>query len=52
MAKYRVQCVRYGYVDVEADSDTEAVDIGEGLPMSAYSWLDAEDHQVVEPTES
>jgi len=46
--KYRVQCVRYGSVEVEADSESEAIDIAEGLPMSDYSWSDADDHQVVE----
>ncbi len=46
--KYKVMCVRYGYTEVEADSESEAIDIAEGLPMSDYSWSDADDHQVVE----
>jgi len=50
--KYSVMCVRYGFVDVEADSEDEAVDIAEKLPVSDYSWSDADDHQVLEESES
>ncbi len=46
--KHKVQCIHYGLVDVEADSEEEAIDYAENLPRSAYSWSDAEDHQVVE----
>ena len=44
--KYQAMCVRYGFVEVEASSEAEAIDIAEGLPMSEYSWSDADDHQV------
>ena len=30
MAKYKVMCVRYGFTEVEADSESEAIDIAEG----------------------
>ena len=39
MAKYKVMCVRYGFTEVEADSESEAIDIAEGLPMSDYNSL-------------
>lgn len=46
--KYNMMCVRYGFTEVEADSESEAIDIAESLPMSDYSWSDTDDHQVVE----
>ena len=36
MAKYKVQCVRYGFADVEAESEEAAIDMAESLPSSAY----------------
>lgn len=44
--KYRVQCVRYGYAEVEAENEEAAVEIAETLPNSAYSWSSAVDHEV------
>lgn len=45
--KYRVQCVRYGFTDVEAESEEAAIEIAESLPSSAYSWSDADEHEVI-----
>lgn len=48
MSKYKVQCVRYGYADIEAESEEAAIEIAESLPNSAYSWSDANDHEVID----
>ena len=52
MAKYKVQCVRYGFADVEAESEEAAIDMAESLPSSAYSWSDANDHEVIDRLDS
>jgi len=52
MAKYKVQCVRYGFADVEAESEEDAIDMAESLPSSAYSWSDADDHEVIDRLDS
>ena len=52
MAKYKVMCVRYGYTEVEADSEEIAIGMAESLPSSAYSWSDADDHEVIDRLDS
>lgn len=49
--KYKVQCVRYGYADIEAESAEAAIEIAEGLPNGAYSWSDTDDHEVIDAIE-
>ena len=44
--KYRVQCVRYGFAEDEAESEEAAIEIAERLPNSAYSWSDADEHEI------
>lgn len=46
--KYRVQCVRYGFTDVEAESEEAAIEIAESLPSSVYSWTEADEHEVID----
>lgn len=52
MAKYKVQCVRYGFADVEAESEEAAIDVAESLPNSAYSWSDTDDYEVIDRLDS
>lgn len=48
MAKYRIMCVKYGWTEVEAETEEEAVLITEDLPDGAFQWSDRDDHQVTE----
>lgn len=48
--KYRIQCIRYGFVDVEAENEEAAIDIAEEIPNGSYSWSDADDHEVIDET--
>lgn len=45
---YKIMCVRYGFTEVEAGSESEAIDIAKDLPIGDYSWSDTSDHQVAE----
>ena len=45
MAKYKVQCVRYGFADVEAESEEAAIDVAESLPNS-------DDYEVIDRLDS
>lgn len=45
---YKVQCVRYGFADIEAESEEAAIEIAESLPNSAFSWSSADDHEVID----
>ena len=49
MAKYKVQCVRYGFADVEAESEEAAIDMAESLPSSGS---DADEHEVIDRLDS
>lgn len=49
--KYRVQCVRYGFADVEAESEEAAINIAEELSTSAYNWSDADAYEVIDEIE-
>lgn len=48
MANYRVMCVKYGWAEVKASSESEALSISEKLKDSDFDWSDADDYQVVE----
>lgn len=48
MAKYRVMCIKYGWAEIEAASESEALNIAEELHDRCFDWSDADDHQVVE----
>lgn len=52
MAKYKVQRVRYGFADVEAESEEAAIDVAESLPNSAFSWSDTDDYEVIDRLDS
>lgn len=46
--KMRIMAVRYGYAEVEATSEKEAVEIGESMKDHDYDWSDFDDVQVVD----
>lgn len=48
MAKYRIMCVKYGWADIDAESESAAEEKAKAMPDSEFSWSDADDHQVVE----
>ncbi len=47
MPKYRVMCKKYGWADIEAESEEEAIDKAEAMSDRELNWADAEDHDVV-----
>lgn len=46
--KYRVMVVKYGYVEVEADTEDEALEITEGMADSNFDWTEFCEEQIVE----
>ena len=48
MAKYKVMCVRYGWIDMEAENEEAALEAAKAEPESSFYWSGADDHQVVE----
>ncbi len=52
MPKYRVMCKKYGWADVEASSEEEALEKAEQMSDHGFDWSDADDHEVVERVDS
>ena len=48
MSKTRVMVKKYGCVVVDADSDSEAIDIAKTMQDSDFDWSDFDDPEVVE----
>lgn len=48
MAKMRVMVVKYGYVVVEADTESEAIEKAENMNDGEFDWSDPDDTQVVD----
>ena len=46
--KYRVMVVKYGFAIVEADSESEALDLINDMRDKDFDWSDFDDGQVVE----
>ena len=46
--KYQVMVVKYGFAVVEADSESEALDLIDGMKDNDFDWSDFDDGQVVE----
>lgn len=48
MTKKRVMVVKYGFVVVNADTDSEAVELTNKMTDSDFDWSDFDDAHVVE----
>lgn len=48
MNKYRVMVVKYGYAVVEADSESEVLELVDDMNDKDFDWSDFDDGQVVE----
>lgn len=46
--KYKVVVVKYGYVEVEADTEDEALEIAEGMVDSNFDWTEFDNAQIIE----
>ena len=46
--KYRIMVVKYGYAEVEAENEAEALEKTKGMSGSEFDWSDFYDEQVVE----
>ena len=48
MAKMRVMVVKYGYAVVEAETETEAIELANDMKDSDFDWSDFDDAQVAD----
>ena len=48
MAKMRVMVVKYGYAVVEADTESEAIELTNDMDDGDFDWSDFDDAQVVD----
>lgn len=48
MKNYRVMVVKYGYAEVEAENETEALELINDMDDGDFDWSDFDDGQVVE----
>ena len=48
MKHYRVMVIKYGFADIEAESETEALDLVDDMDDEDFDWSDFDDGQVVE----
>lgn len=46
--KYRAMVVKYGYAVVEAESESEALDMVKDMSDNYFDWSDPDDAQIVE----
>lgn len=47
MKTYRIMANRYGFIDIEAESESDALEQAEKLDESEFNWSDADDFQSV-----
>ena len=48
MAKYRLMVIKYGYAVVEADNESEALELIDDMDDRDFDWSDFDDGQVIE----
>ena len=48
MKTYRVMVVKYGYADIKADNETDALDWADNMYDDEFQWTDAGDAEIVE----
>lgn len=48
MKNYRVMVVKYGFAEVEAENENEALELIDDMQDKDFDWSDFDDGQVVE----
>lgn len=48
MKKMRVMVVKYGYIDIEAEIEEEALELAYSKPDHAFDWSEFDDAQVID----
>ena len=48
MKTYRVMVIKYGYADIEADNEVDAMDIADNMYDDEFQWSDAGEAEIVE----
>lgn len=48
MAKMRVMVIKYGFATVEAETESEAIEIAERMADNEFDWSNIDDVQVAE----
>lgn len=48
MKNYRVMVVKYGYAEIEAENEKEALELIGDMDDMDFDWSDFDDEQVVE----
>ena len=48
MKNYRVMVIKYGFADVEAENEDEALNLIDDMDDSDFDWTDFDDGQVIE----
>lgn len=48
MKKMRVMVVKYGYIDIEAEIEEEALESAYSKPDHAFDWSEFDDAQVID----
>ena len=48
MKNYRIMVVKYGYAIVEAETESEALELIDNMQDKDFDWSDFDDGQVVE----
>ena len=51
MKTYRVMVVKYGYADIGAESEAEALELVDDMSDKDFDWTDFGDEQVIEEIE-
>lgn len=48
MKKMKVMVVKYGYIDIEAETEEEALKLAYSKPDHAFDWSEFDDAQVID----
>ena len=47
MPKFRVMVIKYGFVDVEAETENDAIEAAENMSDHDFDWSDFDEAQVI-----
>ena len=48
MKKIRIMVTKYGYIDIEAETEEEALELAYSKPDHDFDWSDFDDAQVID----